>query len=206
MAMVVAWAATSSAWTRAPRSLTAEQVLPHDLGELGQGGLRTSVLRLVVVAWHSWYQVDRVPSPTGDLSQEVRVRRRRRRWTTAALMRRVRRERERGRAGEGGREAAQGLGVALEASNQIDCQLIQSFPVREYISSITKISKESNPSMKRKPTSHDYKNGAGPWCCWPVTAPIIHLHLLGIDVLVPSIPLVSSCHGRGFVAANLVLV
>jgi hypothetical protein len=65
-----------------------------------------------------------------------------------------------GRAG-GGREAPQGLGVALEASNQIDCQLIQSFPVWEYISPITKISKESNPSTKRKPTSHDYGNGNG---------------------------------------------
>jgi hypothetical protein len=54
-----------------------------------------------------------------------------------------------------------GLGLALEASNQIDCQLIQSFPVREYISRITKISKESNPSTKRKPTSHDYGNGGG---------------------------------------------
>jgi ketosteroid isomerase-like protein len=32
-----------------------------------------------------------------------------------------------------------GLGLALEASNQIDCQLIRSFPVREYISPITKI-------------------------------------------------------------------
>jgi hypothetical protein len=74
---------------------------------------------------------------------------------------RARRERERGRAGGGGREAAQGLGVALEASNQIDFQLIQSFPVREYISPITKISKESNPSMKSKPTSHDYRNGGG---------------------------------------------
>jgi hypothetical protein len=51
--------------------------------------------------------------------------------------------------------------VALEASNQIDCQLIQSFPVREYISPITKISKESNPSTKRKPTSHDYGNVGG---------------------------------------------
>jgi hypothetical protein len=41
---------------------------------------------------------DRVPSPTGDLSQGVRVRRRRRRWTTAALVRRVCGEKERGRA------------------------------------------------------------------------------------------------------------
>jgi hypothetical protein len=73
-------------------------------------------------------------------------------------VRRVRRE-ERGRAGGGDREAAEGLGVALEASNQIDCQLVQSFPVQEYISPITKISKESNPSTKRKPTSHDYGNG-----------------------------------------------
>jgi hypothetical protein len=72
-------------------------------------------------------------------------------------MRRVRRE-ERVCAG-GDREAAQGLGVALESSNQIDCQLVQSFPVQEYISPITKISKESNPSTKRKPTSHDYGNG-----------------------------------------------
>jgi hypothetical protein len=104
---------------------------------------------------------DRVPSPTGDLSQGVRVRGRQRRWTTTVLVRRVRREKERGRAGGGDREAAQGLGVALEASNRIDCQLIQSFPVREYISPITKISKESNPSTKRKPTSHDYGNGGG---------------------------------------------
>jgi hypothetical protein len=58
-------------------------------------------------------------------------------------------------------EELRGLGLALEASNQIDCQLIQSFPVREYISLITKISKESNPSTKRKPTSHDYGNGDG---------------------------------------------
>jgi hypothetical protein len=36
--------------------------------------------------------LDRVPSPTGDLSQRIRVRRRRRRWTTAALVRRDRRE------------------------------------------------------------------------------------------------------------------
>jgi hypothetical protein len=35
-------------------------------------------------------------------------------------VRRVCREKERGRAGGGDREAAQGLGVALEASNQID--------------------------------------------------------------------------------------
>jgi hypothetical protein len=41
---------------------------------------------------------DRVPSPTGDLSQGIRVRRRRRRWTTAALVRRDRRE-ERGARG-----------------------------------------------------------------------------------------------------------
>jgi hypothetical protein len=61
---------------------------------------------------------------------------------------------------EGGGEL-RGLGLALEASNQIDCQLIQSFPVQEYISPITKISKESNPSTKRKPTSHDYGNGGG---------------------------------------------
>jgi hypothetical protein len=87
------------------------------------------------------------------------VRRRQRRWTVAALVRRARREKERGRTGGGDREAAQGLGVALEASNQIDCQLVQSFPVREYISPITKISKESNPSTKSKPTSHDYGNG-----------------------------------------------
>jgi hypothetical protein len=104
---------------------------------------------------------DRVPSPTADLSQGVRVRGRQRRWTTTVLVRRVRREKERGRAGGGDREAAQGLGVALEASNRIDCQLIQSFPVWEYISPITKISKESNPSTKRKPTSHDYGNGGG---------------------------------------------
>jgi hypothetical protein len=58
-------------------------------------------------------------------------------------------------------EELRGLGLALEASNQIDFQLIQSFPVREYISPITKISKESNPSTKRKPTSHDYGNGGG---------------------------------------------
>jgi hypothetical protein len=58
-------------------------------------------------------------------------------------------------------EELRGLGLALEASNQIDCQLIQSFPVREYISPITKISKESNPSTKRKPTSDDYGNGGG---------------------------------------------
>jgi hypothetical protein len=58
-------------------------------------------------------------------------------------------------------EELRGLGLALEASNQIDCQLVQSFPVREYISPITKISKESNPSTKRKPTSHDYGNGGG---------------------------------------------
>jgi hypothetical protein len=89
------------------------------------------------------------------------VRGRRRRWTTAVLVRRVRREKERRRAEGGDREAAQGLGLALEANNQIDCQLIQSFPVREYISPITKISKESNPSTKRKPTSHDYGNGGG---------------------------------------------
>jgi hypothetical protein len=89
------------------------------------------------------------------------VRGRQRRWTTTVLVRRVCREKERGRAGGGDREAAQGLGVALEASNRIDCQLIQSFPVREYISPITKISKESNPSTKRKPTSHDYGNGGG---------------------------------------------
>jgi hypothetical protein len=35
-------------------------------------------------------------------------------------------------------EELRGLGLALEANNQIDCQLIQSFPVREYISPITK--------------------------------------------------------------------
>jgi hypothetical protein len=47
---------------------------------------------------------------------------------TAALVRHVRREKEeRGRAGGRDREAAQGLVVALGASNQIDCQLIQSF-------------------------------------------------------------------------------
>jgi hypothetical protein len=59
------------------------------------------------------------------------------------------------------RGGVEGLGLALEASNQIDCQLIQSFPVWEYISPITKISKESNPSTKRKPTSHDYGNSDG---------------------------------------------
>jgi hypothetical protein len=75
--------------------------LPHDLGELGQGGLWTGVLHLVVVAWHSGYQVGRVPSPIGDLSQGVRVRRRRRWWTTAAVVRSDRREKERGRAGGG---------------------------------------------------------------------------------------------------------
>jgi hypothetical protein len=59
------------------------------------------------------------------------------------------------------RGGVEGLGLALEASNQIDCQLIQSFPVREYISPITKISKECNSSTKRKPTSHDYGNDGG---------------------------------------------
>jgi hypothetical protein len=54
-----------------------------------------------------------------------------------------------------------GSGLALEASNQIDYRLVQSFQVREYISPITKIFKESNPSTKKKRTSHDYGNGGG---------------------------------------------
>jgi hypothetical protein len=45
-------------------------------------------------------EIDRVPSPTGDLSQGIRVRRRRRRWTTAALVRRDHRK-KRGDAGGG---------------------------------------------------------------------------------------------------------
>jgi hypothetical protein len=101
-------------------------------------------------------EIDRDPSPTGDLWQGIRVRRRRRRWTTAALVRRDRRKKKRGGAtalvvtvalqhsvvtvARG--EELRGLGLTLEASNQIDCQLIQSFPVREYISLITKISKK----------------------------------------------------------------
>jgi hypothetical protein len=94
---------------------------------------------------------------------------------TAALVRCDHRKKKRGGAGGGEQgggatvlavtvvrgEELRGLGLALEASNQIDCQLVQSFPFREYISPITKISKESNPSTKRKPTSHDYANGGG---------------------------------------------
>jgi hypothetical protein len=90
-------------------------------------------------------------------------------------VRRDRRKKERGGAGGGEQggsatvlavtvargEELRGLGLALEASNQIDCQLVQSFQVWEYISPITKISKESNPSTKRKLTSHDYGNGGG---------------------------------------------
>jgi hypothetical protein len=89
------------------------------------------------------------------------VRRRRRRWTTAALVRRDRRAKERGARGRRAGRRRRGLGVVLEASNQINWQLVQSFPVREYISPITKISKESNPSTKRKLTGHDYGNGGG---------------------------------------------
>jgi hypothetical protein len=49
------------------------------------------------------------------------VRRRQRRWTKAALVRRDHREKERGRAGGGEQGGdARGLGLALEASNQID--------------------------------------------------------------------------------------
>jgi hypothetical protein len=50
---------------------------------------------------YSRYIIDRVPSPTGDLSQRIRVRRRRRWWTTAAPVRRDRREEEKGGAGGG---------------------------------------------------------------------------------------------------------
>jgi hypothetical protein len=98
---------------------------------------------------------------------------RRRRWSAVIAGRRTGRRRYSTRGYCSARGGVEGLRLALEASNLIDCQLIQSFPVPEYISPITKISNESNPSTKRKPTSHDYGNGGGNrWWAWGAPPPL----------------------------------